>query len=325
MNSQSMPLVSVVTPAYNEEKYIAECIESVRAQTYPNWECTIVNNRSADKTFAIAQQYATQDSRIRVITNETFVPALANINIAYRQTSPDSKYCKMVLADDWIFPECIERMVTVMEDHPDVGIVGAYALEGSKVLWTGLPYPSTVVSGRQMCRERFFGGPYLFGSPTSVLFRSELVRNNDPFYNESNDQADSEACFKLLAGCDFGFVHQVLTYSRERSQSRLDASRALNTMASGMLHELVVYGQHYLTREEHAYLVRAAVDRYYEFLARSLLKRRNGGFWEYHEKKLQEEGAEFSRVKIAYTAAKLAVEFFPKRIRNLRKYESWGL
>src|SRR6202030_1679796 len=111
--------------------------------------------------------------------NTQFVPALVNLNTAFRRISPASKYCKMVLADDWMFPECLERMVAVMEEHPSVGIVGAYGQEHRWVLWTGLPYPNTCVSGHEICRERLLGGRYVFGSPTSVLFRSDLVRSHD--------------------------------------------------------------------------------------------------------------------------------------------------
>src|ERR1700683_1050672 len=107
----SLPLVSVVTPAYNEEKYLGECIESVLAQTYTNWDYTIVNNGSTDGTLAIAQKYAAANPRIRVISHDTVIPALANFNFSLRQASTASKYYKMVLADDWMFPECLERMV----------------------------------------------------------------------------------------------------------------------------------------------------------------------------------------------------------------------
>src|SRR6267143_3457518 len=117
MIRESMPLVSVLTPAYNEEKYISECIESVQAQTYPNWEYAIVDNCSTDKTVEIARGYAAKDPRICVCNAETFVPAMANINRTFRRVSQESKYCKMVLADDWIFPECLERMVSLAEEH----------------------------------------------------------------------------------------------------------------------------------------------------------------------------------------------------------------
>ena len=177
------PLVSVVTPVYNEEKYLAECIESVLAQTYPNWEYVIVNNCSTDRSLQIAQSYAAQDKRIRVCDNREFLRAISNQNHALRQISSESKYCKVVLGDDWIFPECVTQMVELAEAHPSVAIVGAYGMCGAAVYWDGLPYPSTVMSGRDICRWTLLGRPYVFGTPTSILVRSDLVRASESFYS----------------------------------------------------------------------------------------------------------------------------------------------
>src|ERR1041385_635284 len=121
MKSKQEPLVSVVTPVYNGEGYLRECIESVLAQTYTNWDYTIVNNRSTDRTLEIAQEYAARDARIRVVTNEAFVRVIANYNNAFRQISPHSKYCKVVASDDSLLPECLERMVRLAEERPTVG------------------------------------------------------------------------------------------------------------------------------------------------------------------------------------------------------------
>jgi glycosyltransferase involved in cell wall biosynthesis len=325
MHFQSLPLVSIVTPAYNEEENLSECIESVLAQTYSNWDFTIVNNASTDGTLAIAQKYAAIDPRIHVITNDTLIPALANINKAFRQIAPTSNYCKMILADDWMFPECLERMVAMMEEHPSTGIVGAYSLKEQWILWMGLPYSSHVVPGREICRQRLLGGPYVFGSPSSVLFRSDLVRSHDPFYNESNMQADSEACFELLKESDFGFVHQVLTFSRSHRPGSLSlASLELNTMAAGMLHELVAYGPYYLTPQEYANCLKADLDSYYDFLATSFFERRPREFWDFHKLKLKEEGIEFSRTRLAHVVSRRILRrLYPARIKpNTRQ---WGL
>jgi glycosyltransferase involved in cell wall biosynthesis len=325
IDSKTPPLVSIVTPAYNEEKYLSECIESVQAQTYSNWDYTIINNCSTDRTLAIAKNHAARDRRIRVTTNDTFIPAIANLNTAFRRISPASKYCKMVLADDWMFPECLERMVALMEEHPSVGIVGAYGMQEQLVLWTGLPYPSTVVSGREICRQRLLGGPYVFGSATSVMFRSDLVRSRHPFYNESNVQADSEACFELLKDCDFGFVHQVLTFSRDhRPGARLEASWELNTAAAGMLHEVVAYGPYYLTPQEYATCLKATVSKYYNFLTTSCLQRRHRDFWDYHKTKLKEEGIEFSYTRLAYLLGRRFLGGF-RPVRRARSTRLWGL
>src|SRR5215472_5521109 len=175
MDSQSLPLVSIVTPVHNEEEYLAECIESVLAQTYQNWDYTIVDNCSTDGSIQIARQYAAKDRRIRVLENQQFLPALSNFNLALRQIAPASKYCKVVLGDDWIFPECLERMVAVAEEHPSVGMVSAYVLEGKQVKCLGLPTQTTFVPGREICRKHFLEDLYVFHSPSNVLYRADLV------------------------------------------------------------------------------------------------------------------------------------------------------
>jgi glycosyltransferase involved in cell wall biosynthesis len=108
-------MVSILTPVYNDEKCLAECIESVLAQTYANWKYIIVNNRSTDCTLETAQRYARMDQRIRIHNNQTFVGMIENHNIAFQLISPASSYCKMVHADDWLFPECITQMVRVAQ------------------------------------------------------------------------------------------------------------------------------------------------------------------------------------------------------------------
>ena len=59
--SKVQPRVSVVTPVHNEERYLAECIDSVIAQTYQNWDYTIVDNCSTDRSLEIAQAYGEKD------------------------------------------------------------------------------------------------------------------------------------------------------------------------------------------------------------------------------------------------------------------------
>ena len=66
----TQPLLSIVTPLYNEAEHLPQCIESVLAQTYQNWDYTIVNNRSTDASGEIARRYAAKDPRIRVLDNQ---------------------------------------------------------------------------------------------------------------------------------------------------------------------------------------------------------------------------------------------------------------
>lgn len=304
MGDGSQPLVSIVTPVYNNEDYIAECIESVLAQTYQNWDYTIVNNCSTDGSGELARRYAAKDRRIRVHNNQEFLRAIPNHNLALRQISPRSKYCKIVFADDWIFPRCIEEMVSLAEEHPSVGVVGAYGLQENEICWAGLPYPSSVVPGRDICRRMFLEDLYVFGTSTSVLYRSNLVRGRDPFYNESNFHADREACVLLLKTCDFGFVHQILTFKRLQPGSlTASVSYDLRTHFGSLLVTLITHGPDFLTRREFDCCLNRLLTEYYNFLAVSLLRGRSAKkFWDYQKQKLNDTVG-FSRIRMARAVA----------------------
>jgi glycosyltransferase involved in cell wall biosynthesis len=330
MGRQSPPLVSIVGPMYNNAEYVAECIESVRAQTYEHWDYVIVNNCSTDGSGEIARHFAAVDSRIRVLDNETFLPVMGNHNYALRQISPTSKYCKMVFSDDWLFPHCLEEMVAVAEANPSVGIVGAYGLQGRELMvkWAALPYPSTRVDGREVCRSHFLEGNYVFGTPHSLLYRSDLVRSHDPFFNEANLHGDREICIDLLRNCDFGFVHQVLTYSRERSGSLTDIGRRLNTNVGGRLYDLVKYGPDFLSPREYRSCRTKLRNEYYNYLAVSLLiGGRDAEYWNLHKQKLAEAGfnVSYSRLCIAVLLRCLrAVTHPPETFKKLRLARTRG-
>lgn len=300
------PLVSVVTPVYNGEPYLRECIESVLAQTYTHWDYTIVNNCSTDRTLTIALEYAAKDPRIRIHNNDTFVGAIENHNVAFRQISPVSKYCKVVDADDWLIPECLDKMVRVAENHPNVIIVSSYSqysIAEKGIGFTGLPYRTTFVpGGREACRLRLLGGPYVFGHPTNMLLRSDIVRSRYAFYNESNIHCDSEICFEFLGDHDFGFVHQVLTGRRVREDSATAHSRSLNTYFAGRLLELVKYGDKYLTDTELKHSMQALLTDYYHYLGWEIYKGRDRLFWDYHRLKLAELGYPLSMLKVTAAA-----------------------
>lgn len=299
---QTEPLVSVVTPVYNGDKFLAECIESILGQTYSNWEYVIVNNGSKDHTLAIAQRYAQQDSRIRIHDNAAFLDLMPNWNHAMRQISPESTYCKVVHADDWLFPDCLARMVEVAEAHPAVGLVGAYCLYGKTVGLDGLAYPSTVVSGWEIGRAFMFhiaklGGLWMFGSPSATMIRSDLVRQRETFYNEANLHADSEAACEILQHADLGFVHQVLTYTRDHGERQSTFAVKYHT---DMLYELMMlnkYGPVFLSEQEYQLCLKKALPHYYQNLARSVFQFHDKKFWRYHTKLLREMGHPFSQAR----------------------------
>jgi glycosyltransferase involved in cell wall biosynthesis len=321
MSNYSEPLVSILTPVYNTEAYLPECIESILAQSYDNWEYIIVNNRSTDRTLEIAQEYRKNDNRIRIHNNKIKLDVIQNHNSAFRQISSKSKYCKVVHADDWIFPDCISRMVGVAEDNPSVAIIGSYRLEEQRVTLDGLPFPSTVVSGREVCRLHLLGDNryYVFGSPTSLLYRSDIIRSHKDFYGGSNVHADKEACFSVLKNHDFGFVHQVLTYTRRHNETESSFSKRFNTFIIGDFTILLKYGPVFLNEQEYeeafhqlhktyysilgrTFARSKLLKAYHKILGRSLTEYGHKEFLEYHKKELGKLGHPISLPKLYKSA-----------------------
>ncbi len=303
------PLVSVVTPVHNGEQFLTGCIENVLAQTYKNFEYVILDNGSTDASAAVALEYAERDGRIRVEKERKRVEEIESHNIAFRLISSAAKYCKVVSPEDIIFRECLTRMVGLAEANPSVGMVGSYQLVGDRVRWQGFDYPRTVVPGAEICRRVFLGAGagFGFGTPTSMLYRADLVRSSSAFYPGTSPHADASACFKYLKNSDFGFVFQVLSVGRAHDRLESAKSAQINRFASAYIKDLIEYGPLYLSQSELEQRLRSAIDEYYRFLAVNLLSRRGREFWDYHRRSLEELGYPITWFRLFKAAGTLAL------------------
>lgn len=108
------PLVSIITPTYNHEKYIGECIESVKNQTFLNWEMIIISDGSKDKTLEVAKKFAEGDSRIQVIHQEN--KGIFRLAETYNKALGLSKgeFIAILEGDDYWEPEKLEIQAEVM-------------------------------------------------------------------------------------------------------------------------------------------------------------------------------------------------------------------
>jgi glycosyltransferase involved in cell wall biosynthesis len=287
---ESLPLVSVVTPVFNGAKYLRACIESVLAQSYGNWDYTIVDNCSTDKSLEIAQEYAQKYSQIKVHANKQFVGLVENHNIAFRSISPDAKYCKVVSADDWIYPECISKLVDLAERNPSVGIVSSYAINANGIRWANVPLDEEVLDGRRAGRLFLLGLIDSFCTPSIVLYRASLIRSKHAFFPGSAPSADLEACLNCLKCSDLGFVHQILSFERIHDAA---VSAKVGEMSSQLLDRiriLIEFGPTFLSQAERESRVEAQLSGYYHMLAVACFNFRNSEFWRLHKEGLRELG-----------------------------------
>lgn len=119
MHSNDTPLVSIITPCYNGSKYIAETIDSVRAQTYEHWEMIIVDDGSKDNSIAIIKEYMQQDERITYISQENSGSAESR-NMAIKLAS--GSFLAFLDADDIWHPDYLEKMLQYIAENHEANV-----------------------------------------------------------------------------------------------------------------------------------------------------------------------------------------------------------
>lgn len=114
-SNKSGPLISVITPAYNSERFLRDTIESVLRQTYTNWEMLIVDDGSTDRTQAVVEHYQEKDQRIKYIKlKKNCGPAVAR-NTAIEHAR--GRYLAFLDADDQWMPRKLEKQLQFMQER----------------------------------------------------------------------------------------------------------------------------------------------------------------------------------------------------------------
>lgn len=302
----SSDLVSVITPVFNGAPFLRECIDSVLAQTHHNFEYIIADNCSTDDTLSIARSYAGADERVRVLTFDSHVGPIQNWNRSLDATHPDSQFVKYVHADDWLFPECVERMVALAQAQDSVGIVSAHRLEEDRISLDRLPQAyaeprmarELVMDGREVARAVFREFASVLGSPTALLLRTEAVKQHTPFFDESYLHADKDACIRVLGDWDLGFVREVLTFTRRHNESVTSLTNTLDSRRQEDLLILKRRGKDFLSADELESVLRRTARLYYAFLARSVGTAKGRDFWRSHRENLAKASMPYSRLRL---------------------------
>ncbi|MCL2515057.1 MAG: glycosyltransferase family 2 protein [Microbacteriaceae bacterium] len=172
--------VSIVIPAYNNEQYLAETLDSVLAQTYPNLEVIIADHSSADGTQAIIDEYS-KDARVRALDpTPAGGGAKANWNRVSQAATGD--YIKLVCGDDLIYPELVARQVAALDAHPEAVLTASRRdiIDANGVPFVkgrGLGPLVGEQDGARAIRATVRAGANLFGEPACVLIRRAVLES----------------------------------------------------------------------------------------------------------------------------------------------------
>jgi glycosyltransferase involved in cell wall biosynthesis len=197
MNSVKL---SVCIPVYNCDQYIGEAIESVLNQSFTDLELVIVDNKSTDRTVEVIRKY--KDPRIRLIQNESNIGMLANWNKSVNEAK--GEYIKVLPADDFLYPGCLEKQCAVLDqdkDHKIALVTGRKKIidDKGKTLFTrGISRSTKILSGSAAINRTVRSGGNIIGEPGVVMFRKEIVSKTGPFVADIYYVMDLSLWFKML-------------------------------------------------------------------------------------------------------------------------------
>lgn len=127
-------LVSILTLTYNHQENIGDCIRSVQAQTYENWEMLIVDDGSTDDTFVVASEFAKKDKRIKVFTQENIGVFRMKESYNFALERSKGKYIAILDGDDVWMPEKLAMQIPLLEENEDAVVCFGQAYRSSSEL-----------------------------------------------------------------------------------------------------------------------------------------------------------------------------------------------
>jgi len=193
------PLVSVCLPVYNGARFLEAAVRSVLTQTYPHFELLVFDDASTDGSWELLQEI--RDSRITLHRNDRNLGPEANWNQAV--AAARGKYIKLFHQDDLLAPECLEKQVRALEDHP--AAVLAFCRrhiirpDGRRLLTRGGPWSEGLVTAQDAMRRCVRAGTNLLGEPSAVLFRAAVARQAGGFDGRLPYVIDLDYWFRLMA------------------------------------------------------------------------------------------------------------------------------
>jgi len=281
------PVISIIMPVYNGERFLADAVNSIRAQTYGNFEFLIVDDGSTDDTAQIV--HSVKDPRIRYFHRQPHEGASAARNFALAQAR--GIYLTGMDADDVSLPDRLERQVAFLESRPSVGLVACgweTIDEHGRPLFT---YSSE--NDRAPINSEIDWQPCLLGA--TYFFRTECINKVGVYRAGFDMNEDWDLCVRIGEAYDIGIlggvsyqyrehslaacskkvaknIRSIILVRRLASERRQRGADRLSTLSEAKMRRLLRLYFHSYDRYESA----ARPLRYFQ-LAHRILK--NGGNW----------------------------------------------
>ena len=228
--------LSVCIPVYNCADYIKEAIDSVLACSITEMELIVIDNCSTDATVEIVKQYV--DPRLRLIQNESNIGMLGNWNKALDVVQ--GEFVKLLPADDFIYPGCLEQQMSILENDKQkkIALVCGRKMviddNGKKLFKRGFSKTDIQISGNEAINRTIRSGGNIIGEPGAVMFRKDIIEKSGRFDADIFYLLDLNMWFKMLLHGDLYAIGEVICAFRVSTVS--ESIKLINTQKRDVDH-----------------------------------------------------------------------------------------
>ena len=249
-----MPKVSVVIPAYNARKFLADSIESVCAQSFTDWNLIVVDDGSVDDTSAITRSYCDHDPRIILYTQENGGVANAR-NRGLAVADPQTEYFLFLDQDDFLHADALEALFGVLEAKPFAsaayGLPQAVDERGKSLsddILQAFGYARLKVSDKGMVpvdedAPTTFEGLVIWpciATPGQVLIRASSLRNIGGFDQATAPSDDWDMCLRLSLTGDLLMLRRFVLGKRRHAENVSAKGKVMAVAEPIVRHKLAV-------------------------------------------------------------------------------------
>ena len=211
MEEKDMPLVSVVVPCYNHEKYVAQTIESVINQTYKNIELIVIDDGSKDNSVEVIQELADKYGFTFIHRPNKGLSATLNEGVKLS----NGKYFSAIASDDILMLDKIEKQVEFMEANPDYGMCYGKIVYFENSIENTLEYPNSNKEGWLFDDLLNYG---CFIPAPSTFMRKEVFENVGE-YDESLWIEDWDMWLRISQKYKIGYIDEYFAYYRKHDSN----------------------------------------------------------------------------------------------------------
>ena len=227
MNKKKYPLVSILIPNYNYEKYLTKCLDSVLNQTYPNYEVIFSDNNSTDNSYDLALSYIPRfrEKNIfySVIKNKYNLGSQRNSGRCLNESEGD--FIIYLSSDDYLEPTFIEKCMNILIENQNVGMVMTDRIEideyDNKTIRPSFYNKSCIISGEEQAAVFMMAG---IAVPSQVVYRRSILKKIGNLSLSFQVAGDWYQNFLFACFSDIGYISESLCNYRIHSVNETNSS-----------------------------------------------------------------------------------------------------